>query len=116
MTSLLTSASTGLSTATSGVASLSTGLNKVNDDLNNATRYFRADGLNDSNDDAIATGSYAIARCASANSVADESVALGDNVHTSTRKPTWTGHEGRVKSVPILAFLFMYLKAHKKKG
>ncbi len=61
VTSLLTSASTGLSTTTSGVASLSTGLNKVNDDLNNAARYFHADGLNDGNDDATATGSCTLA-------------------------------------------------------
>ncbi|WP_234015403.1 YadA-like family protein [Burkholderia sp. BE12] len=53
------------------------------DQITTATRYFKANGLNDGTDDASATGSRAVAIGAKANAVSGNSVALGANASAS---------------------------------
>ncbi|WP_230469058.1 MULTISPECIES: YadA-like family protein [Burkholderia] len=51
--------------------------------ITTATRYFKANGLNDGTDDALATGTRAVAIGANANAVSGNSVALGVNASAS---------------------------------
>ena len=53
-----------------------------------ATRYFKADGLNDGSDDAVASGSRAVAMGASSAATSDQSIAIGFGAKANTNEGT----------------------------
>ena len=53
-----------------------------------ATRYFKADGLNDGSDNAVATGSRAVAMGASSTAASAQSIAIGFGANADTNQGT----------------------------
>ncbi|WP_436967878.1 YadA-like family protein [Burkholderia multivorans] len=61
------------------VTNLGDQITNISNEVTDATRYFKANGLNDGTDDASATGTRAVAIGANANAVGGNAIALGAN-------------------------------------
>ncbi|WP_373557220.1 beta strand repeat-containing protein, partial [Burkholderia sp. MSMB1078WGS] len=61
------------------VTNLGDQITNVSNEVTNATRYLKANGLNDGTDDASATGTRAVSIGANANAVGGNAIALGAN-------------------------------------
>jgi trimeric autotransporter adhesin len=78
-------------------------LHETNANLTNATRYFKADGLNDGTDDAVASGANAVAMGAGAMATASNAVALGAGSVADRANSVSVGSAGAERQVTNVA-------------